>query len=274
MSTLVIESGGSKSTWWYELNNQTYHFETVGLHPFELSPEKIEVLKTITEKRKLPLHTRTYFYGAGCESNVGKEVIVNLFTNLELPSPIIATDLLGACIATWGNKEGITAILGTGAIAAHFDGQKITNTASGLGYILGDEGSGFDLGKRLLVRYFNNSLPIELAKLITKHFTSKDLIIKQVYAPTGRKKVADLCPLIYQFKDLKEIQLLLQESFSDFVKTALLPLGKNTEIKTVGSIGYFFNEELKKVLNHYEISLLTSLPSAHEELFKFHRKET
>lgn len=273
MSIIVIESGGSKSTWWYENNNTAFHFETVGLHPYELTDVKQSTLIKDLQNHSLPNDPTLYFYGAGCESQAGKKNILELFQSLGLPSPSIATDLLGACVATWGKKKGVTAILGTGAIAAHYDGTKITKTASGLGYILGDEGSGFDLGKRLLVRFFNDKLPEAITTKIIHHFTTKDAIIQQVYAPSGRKKVADLCTIIHQYKDVPVIKKLIQESFEDFVLTALKPLGEVTDIKTVGSIGYYFHDELKTTLKHHGITCANAFPSAHKELFMFHRQE-
>jgi len=43
-------------------------------------------------------------------------------------------------------RSGAVLIAGTGAVAAHVDGLRVTKTADGLGFLLGDEGSGAWLG--------------------------------------------------------------------------------------------------------------------------------
>jgi N-acetylglucosamine kinase-like BadF-type ATPase len=54
-------------------------------------------------------------------------------------------------------------ILGTGSHAAVFDGTKIIRQASSLGYLLGDEGGGSDIGKELIKAYFYQQLPPKIA---------------------------------------------------------------------------------------------------------------
>lgn len=270
---LVIESGGSKSTWGYQNESQVEIFETSGLHPFELTDLKYHQISKRIANKELNLINSVYFYGAGCESIKGQENITAFFKKLGLHAPIIHTDLLAACIATWGKQEGATAILGTGAISAYYNGKKIIKKASGLGYMLGDEGSGYDLGKRLLVSYFKEELPEDLAEQITHHFGSKQEIIEKVYCPTGRKTVAELTRIIYDFKHYPIVEKIIAEAFHAFVDSAIIPLGTPTTLKTVGSIGFYFKNELQNVLNHYEITLLETLESAHEKLFEFHRKK-
>ena len=50
-----------------------------------------------------------------------------------------------------------------------YDGKKITANISPLGYILGDEGSGAVLGKRLVGDLRNTNFPMTFAKISLKN---------------------------------------------------------------------------------------------------------
>ena len=49
-----------------------------------------------------------------------------------------------------GAKLGIAVILGTGSNVGLYDGKQLVKTVGGLGYVLGDEGSGVHLGKDIV----------------------------------------------------------------------------------------------------------------------------
>jgi len=72
-------------------------------------------------------------------------VLKSLFAKAKIE---INHDLTAAARALCGKQKGIACILGTGANAGYFNGNKIAKNSPGLGYILGDEGSGAYLGKK------------------------------------------------------------------------------------------------------------------------------
>src|SRR5690554_4443068 len=245
---VVIESGGTKSTWvFHDISGQQKSITTVGLHPRELSSEKATLIASLISEHQLG-HKSVYFFGAGCESEEAKSEITDFLKNFELQVKQVETDIYAACIAHLGNREGVVGILGIGAVAAQFDGQKIIRQTSGLGYILGDEGSGFDIGKRMLQAYFRNDLSPELNQAIKDYFSGKS-ILHRIYAPDGRKIVAGLTKIALKHRDFTEIQQILRDSFTDFFETALRPLETVKEVFLIGSIAFYFQEELSKALS-------------------------
>lgn len=266
---LVIESGGTKSTWIFGADASTYQtMETVGLHPQELSDEKQNTIADFIQKHSLS-GASTFFYGAGCESDVAQKKIMNFLTTLSLHVIEINTDLFAACRAHLGNSEGIVGILGTGAIVAQFDGQKIIKKTSGLGYLLGDEGSGYDIGKRLLQAYYRNDLSTALCAEIDNYFENKP-ILHRIYAPDGRMVIAGLSKIAYRWRKEAVIRQLLKQAFTDFCITALNPLSlqhDKYEIHFVGSIAFHFSEELREVLVENEYEMGTIFPIAAQEVF-------
>lgn len=115
----------------------------------------------------------------------------------------IDNDALAALYAgTWG-APGIVLIAGTGSIAyaVTADGQR--HRAGGWGYLLGDEGSGFDLGRQAVISVLRawdgRGEPTELSELVTGHFgiDRPDQLIARVYGTSNpRKMLAEASVLV------------------------------------------------------------------------------
>lgn len=272
MYTSVVESGGTKSTWIFnDPHGNIKSFQTVGLHPYELTEEKKQALLSQLKQNDFTLDHPLYFYGAGCESTIGKKRIAELLDQIGIKKHQINSDLLGACIACWGKEEGVTGILGTGAISATFNGEEILKTKSGLGYLLGDEGSGFDIGKRLLVHYFNDQITKEIKLEIDQYFNGSDQIIPTIYAENGRFIIAGLTKIVKTHEANPVIEKLLKNAFHDFYKTAIEPLNTST-IKIVGSIGHYFKESLTNSLAQSNIIVSEVFQDAASPLFEWHNQ--
>lgn len=244
---IVVESGGTKSTWVFKSESgKMKSFETVGLHPQELSHVKQDAIRVLIDTQKLAGQI-IYFYGAGCESPEAKTKIISFLEALGLEVNQVQTDIYAACLAHLGAEEGVVGILGTGAVAARFDGEKVIQQTSGLGYLLGDEGSGFDIGKRLLQRYFKDETPQTLTNAIDAYFGDAS-ILHRIHEPDGRMWMAGLTKVIHQFPSEEVTNQILAEAFTEFCEKALRPLNRDFPIHFIGSIAFYFQEELKEAL--------------------------
>jgi N-acetylglucosamine kinase-like BadF-type ATPase len=151
MVQLIADSGSTKCEWCLINNGKKKTILTQGISPYFLDTNQIiELLqKELLPKLKNVEIANIYFYGTGL-SNVNNVKIVNtalkkLFKGAKIE---INHDLLAAARALCGNKKGIACILGTGSNSCFFNGKKIVKNSPGLGYVLGDEGSGAYLGKK------------------------------------------------------------------------------------------------------------------------------
>lgn len=59
---------------------------------------------------------------------------------------VLVSDLLGAYFSGTASPDGSVMIVGTGAVAAQISGGELSAVRDGLGWLLGDEGSGFWIG--------------------------------------------------------------------------------------------------------------------------------
>lgn len=272
---IVIESGGTKSTWAYfdEVSSSVKLIETVGLHPREIDSVKNKHIGDFLETNKhFSTSSKIYFYGAGCEKSKGKDTIKELFKSFGFTYVTVETDLKGACLALFGNQPGYAGILGTGAVAAQFDGENITKQTSGLGHLIGDEGSGFDIGKRLLNAYFNQELPEQFNDEIERFFSPEKDIIHRIYKPDGRKVIANLTHIVKKNSNSEVISTILESAFNDYYDTALKRFSNISKISFIGSIAYHFENELTNVLSQHNIAIQEIHQTAIKPLFMYHRE--
>ena len=162
---LIADSGSTKTSWCLlKQNGGKVFFNTEGYNPYFLSSEYIvnSLKKQLPGESTFGFVEEIYFYGAGCFPDK-KQVLVTAFTEL-FPSAscYIELDLLAAARALLGQRAGFAAILGTGANTCLYDGHAITDNIDSLGYILGDEGSGCAIGKKLLGDYARGLMPVDV----------------------------------------------------------------------------------------------------------------
>lgn len=161
---IVIADSGSTKTDWCIGNSQTDYriVQTPGINPFYLSTKEISrqitenLFPQLTEKDTV---TELYFYGAGCtpeKACIVADALTECFPHAHVA---VESDLSGAARALCGHTKGIACILGTGSNSCEYDGERVVSNVSPLGYILGDEGSGAVLGKRLVGDCLKNSFP-------------------------------------------------------------------------------------------------------------------
>ncbi len=165
---LVADSGSTKTAWQLvqtSSNHTDICYTTNGLNPFVLTTEQIKNEVTSHLPKEANEVKYLFFYGAGCADEARRQIMKSALQPL-FPNAIIQieSDLLGAARAMCKHQPGIICILGTGANSALYDGEYIVDQILPLGYQLGDEGSGANLGKRLLQHFFYRELPQRLNK--------------------------------------------------------------------------------------------------------------
>ena len=165
---LTADSGSTKCHWALVegegASDNPKIIETRGINPVTCSPEQV---KEIIAEGLLP-HIQSsqveevHFYGAGCIANAPatlelQRTLQGIFS--EAKTVIVATDMLGAAHALCGHDKGIVCILGTGSNSAFYDGEQLTKNVPPLGYILGDEGGGANLGKTFVSDALKGLMP-------------------------------------------------------------------------------------------------------------------
>ena len=276
---LIADSGATKTSWRVIDNQTVTQFETIGMHPAFINFTEIDSILTKTFARYVPAHlSRVVFYGAGCSGDAGKNTIKKTLAPFFPSAKIeVHTDLLGACLALFGDEKGIASILGTGSNSAYFYHGNITQSHPSLGYILGDEGSGAYLGKKLVQLYLNLELPKELSiDFATRFNLDHDKTIEQVYKkPYPNRFLASLCPFLYDHQKIELIDKLIFEGLEDFFFKNLLKYEgiENLDIRFCGSIAYHFRNYIEQICSKHGLTLGKIVQNPIGGLVAYHKQQ-
>ena len=258
---LVADSGSTKADWIAGNNGSVVaEFNTKGFNPF--FHDRNFILAELNESAALrDFSTKVsmlYFFGAGCSSPERNIIIADglreFFTNAIVT---VEHDMLGTALAVCNDKPGMACILGTGSNICYFDGQQIADTRHGLGYIIGDEGSGSYYGKKLLAWYLYKILPADLDKTFKEAYNlDKEAIVKKVYKEANPNVfLASFATFLSQNSDHPFIQDMIYNGMSEFFNTNVLSYeeSKTVPVHFVGSIAWYFRDVLLKVADEKQI---------------------
>ncbi len=275
---LIIDCGSTKADWVIlSDNNLVLSFNTEGFNPNYTDKNTISsiVLSNTLYQTYIQDITEVCFYGTGCGNtencNLIKEIFQSIFTNAKI---IVTHDLMAACHAVFGDKKGIACILGTGSHSCHYDGKKIIEKAVSLGYIIGDEGSGNNIGKQLLRDYFYKKMPVDLSEKFEKEYDINIAsVIDNIYHKTQTSKyLASLSRFAYENKEHDYIKVICSKCFDEFIEYFILKYeaSKDLEIGFVGSIAYYFQDILSERLENQGLKMSKIVKNPIEGLIEFH----
>ncbi len=274
---LIADSGATKADWYLTPEDDPRSgqlFTTQGITPVHQSEE---VIHAILREELLPqlngkAVSAIYFYGAGCSPQ--RIPVVRDILSAEFPSaPTIevANDMLGAARALCGNRSGIVCILGTGSNSCYYDGNTIVSNVPSLGYILGDEGSGAYLGKRLVGDCLKGQLSESVCRRFMDRFqlTPEDIIEKVYRQPLPNRFLASLSRFLGENREEPEIHNLLVDCFSKFVQRNLLryPASK---LYCTGSVAYYYAAELAEATEAFGLQIERIIQKPMEGLIAYH----
>ncbi len=189
----------------------------------------------------------------------------------------VGHDLHASARALLGFQPGFAAILGTGTNTCLYDGQSIIHHVDSGAHILGDEGSGFSIGKRLLIDYMRGKMPAEIAEMFKQTYKlTNDQIHDSVYSkPLANRYFAAFSKFITQ-ENLKHKYLynIVQQSFNSFFEEIVsqYPGYQNYKFNCIGSVGFNFRDILEKVAVQWVLQLGKILKSPLVDLVSYHSK--
>ncbi|MBI1183183.1 N-acetylglucosamine kinase [bacterium] len=275
---LVADSGSTKCDWALLTEQGFESFSTQGFNPmFHNKQMVIDGLRVNTElMRQAPNVSAIFYYGAGCQNAVLNKIIEDALKEIFTKARIaVDHDLTAAIRATCGDESGISCILGTGSNLAYFNGSEIITKTSGLGYVLGDEGSGTFFGKQLLADFLYEKLPASIHnELRDVYKLDKDVIIKNVYMkPHANVYLAQFMRIISSHRDEKYVQQLIYNGLLRFIDVHVARFDEchSVPVHFVGSIAFHFKEVLDKACQQRHIHLGKVVQKPIENLVEYHR---
>lgn len=276
---LTIADGGATKADWVIVkdNGEQVAISTTGFNPNYVSGERIsEIIRTeLVEKLPFDITGNVFYYGTGCWDPGRKQIVVDALAK-ELPMATInaSHDLLAAARATCGHNPGISCILGTGSNSVLYDGVKEADNVTNLGFLLGDEGSGAQIGKMFIQAFFYREMPVELQP-----------IIEQV-CPNGRKDILDVvysggipaaylasfAQLFTGHQDHPFVRSTVKKSFTEFLTRHVCKYHNHESLPVnfVGSVAFHFQDILKEALQELGLHAGVFIKKPIGNLVKFH----
>ena len=271
---LIVDIGGTRGRWFVLDKKNQISFKSDGFNPFT---SKIDVLSGILVSLKSSFDfdsiLNIHYYGAGISSENKKsevrKVLKTFFTKSDVE---INSDLLGSCRALCNDKSGVVGILGTGSNSCYYDGNKIKSKIKSLGYLLGDEGSGYDMGKKILVGYLRNDMPTTLKDKFSIKFDKKMDLLERLYDESNKEKfIASFSNFIHENKKNEYIRKFLQNHFSNYFENIILKYSSKN-IYLTGSIAYYFKNEILMVAKEKKLIIEKIEKDPINHLCDFHYK--
>jgi glucosamine kinase len=279
MSLILIADSGSTKTEWCLLNgNKKTKVITQGISPYFLTGEQVvEIIrKELLPKLKKAEPDQVFFYGTGCSNPANVKMIrKSIQTVFSEANVKVDHDLAGAAKALCGDSKGIACILGTGSNSCYYNGKRIVKNSPGLGYVLGDEGSGTYLGKKVIQYYLYNTFDPDLMdRFNAKYQTSITEILDAVYKkPLPNRYLAGFAGFLAENRGHFMIENIIEDGFNDFFFNHIYKYRESwtLPIHFVGSIAWGFRDVLKDMCHSYELQLGKILQNPMDGLIKYHQ---
>lgn len=277
---LIADSGSTKTTWAI-INSDGSTGEkchTPGINPFLQTKNEIyDCLRNEFSSVDGPYDV-IWFYGAGCANPEKKDKVQRALDKFFNAGKILVdSDLMAAARSLCGTSPGIVAIIGTGSNSCYYDGTIIKRHVPPLGYILGDEGSGTVLGKKLLADILKNQLPEKICSAFFEKYQMKpDEIMDKVYRRAFPNRfMANFTFFIAENIDHPAIFNLVKTSFAEFFdrNVSQYPESGHLPVSVTGSIGWHFKEILREAADEAGIHIGTITESPMKGLLDYHKNQ-
>lgn len=277
---IIIADGGSTKTNWCLLDDsdKKIYFNTEGYNPYFVDSEYIvnSLKKGLPSDLPIEKITEVNYYGAGVhneeKANIVKVAIEKVFPNAEVE---VGHDLLAAARALLADQPGFAAILGTGTNTCIYDGEKISYTIDSAAYILGDEGSGCYIGKKLLTDYIRGLMPEEVAKSFfdTYQLTPDDVMDNVYTKPLANRFCASFSKFAYDHNiNIAYTRGIVEEAFDAFFRNLVskYPDYQKYTFNCIGSVGYNFRNVLQETAKRYGMDVGKIIRSPIDDLVVYH----
>ena len=278
---LIADSGSTKAEWCLLNGNKRKTIYTQGISPYFLTTDQIQQILIVELKEKLKNiePDKVYYYGTGCsnpENMVSvKKALKNTFSKAKI---FVDHDLMGAAKALCGNGKGVACILGTGSNSCYYNGKKIVKNSPGLGFILGDEGSGAYLGKKVVQYYLYHTFDPDLMdRFNAKYNTTAAEILDAVYKHAlPNRYLAGFVPFLIENRGHFMIENIIEDGFNDFFFNHVYKYRESwiMPIHFIGSVAFGFKDVLKDMCDSYELQLGRVLKNPMDGLLKYHKENS
>lgn len=228
-----------------------------------------------TDAPDMVLAEHVVVYGAGCGAPGRRSATADVLKHLWPAASVeVETDLVGAARGMVGRECGLVLILGTGMNAGYHDGVRTHTPMPSLGWVLGDEGSGADIGRVMLQDAIHRRMPDELRRaMFEDDGPHVDQVLEQVYrSPFPARALAANTARLAQYLAEPYVWDLLRGRFHLFIDLLeqYFSLEHRRHVYATGSVAYGFRDVLGECLLDRGMTLMAVEPDPLPGLLRYH----
>lgn len=216
-----------------------------------------------------------YFYGAGCGTpDTRKAVEASLVAQFKAPVTVEG-NMLGAARGLFVDSPGIACIIGTGSNSCLYDGHNIVEHVKSLGFILGDEGSGADIGKKFVGDCLRQLAPEPIRTKFYKHIgvTPAELLDNIYMDPFPNRTLAEYTAFLASQIYDEYVYQLVYDCIMSFFRRILSSYDYHSQvISMVGGTACLFKEVIETVGADFGVKIHKVVPASMPGLIAYHRK--
>jgi len=274
---LIIEAGStrSQSALLDRSGKIVKRAQTAGINPITDPNYKVALHEIIGHYLDDDIQS-IFHYGSGCiNDSINSGLRYEYANNFGISESqiVVKDDVIGSAVSCCQDEPGIIVICGTGSISSYYDGQQLIDKIASGGYLIGDEGSGYDLGRRLMRLYIRQRLSSSEQTLIQKaiNLTPQELITHLYTIGNVRRYMAQQCVHVQKMNEETRHEIM-SDSFDNMYHHLIKPLYEKHQrpVHFVGSVGYHFQGHLKELLKKNNILAGSFQASAIEGLLNYH----
>ena len=274
---LIADSGATKAEWVLLYNGEKQTLFTQGISPYFLNTDQIATL--VEDELATKLHHRlpgeVHYYGTGCSNPANAKSVKKALSRVFPGAAVhVNTDLMAAARAICGKEKGVACILGTGSNSCYYNGKSIVKNSPGIGYVLGDEGSGAYLGKKVIQYYLYNTFDEDLrARFDARFVTTSVEILDNVYKkPLPNRYLAGFAMFLAENRGHYMIENIIEDGLNDFFFQHLCKYNEiwKFPVSFVGSVADGFKDVIRQLCDSYEFDLGTIMKNPMAGLVKYH----
>lgn len=276
---IIADSSSTRTEWALVDGHEIVeHAFTKGLNPFfqtrrEISHTvRLELPEAFFRRR----WDHVYFYGAGC-ANKEKKKIMESSLVAQFKTPVtVESDLLGAARGLLVREAGLACILGTGSNSCLYNGSEIIKQVAPLGFVLGDEGSGAYLGKKLIADMLKGIAPAEITRAFNEKFmVTPNVLMDEVYSnPMPSRTLSHYSTFLAEHLDNAYVYHLVYSAFMKFFTRNIAAYDyKAQPICFVGSACVLYEDVLRRAAKDFGVEISKIIRYSMPGLVEFHATE-
>lgn len=275
---LTGDIGSTGGHWAWLSQDREITFTTRGYNPLMHDETLLTQMLDEVESHLPGPVKQVVYYGTGIISDsVRAQITGSLHRRFgEMPVECQSDMLASARAVLQGAGESVVCILGTGSNSCLFDGSHILQQIPSLGFPLGDEGSGADIGRSMVRLYYYGMLPAGIHAEMSAILPADRRAFLELYRhhPAGNRFLAELVPIAAQHRHSSPIAQMLRECFRTFARLHVAPYGIDGPVHMTGGIASVFREEITEVLKEEALVPGVFLKNPISGIIAFHRQRT